>query len=71
MMLSKINIYFYVSSFSSLASTIKISYGISNLMNSEKGIKFAKNYDFKMAPFLIKLYQKRGHLNWKNNILES
>jgi hypothetical protein len=47
---------------SSLASTIKISYEMSNLMNLKKGIKFAKNYDFKMAPFLIRLYQKRGHL---------
>jgi hypothetical protein len=48
---------------SSLASIMKISYEINNLMNSENGIKFAKNYDFKLAPFLIRLYQKRGHLN--------
>jgi hypothetical protein len=48
---------------SSLASTIKISYEISNLTNSEKGIKFVKKYNFNMAPFLIRLYQKRGHLN--------
>jgi hypothetical protein len=41
------------------------------LTNSEKSIKFAKNYDFKMAPFLIRLYQKRGHLNWKIITLES
>jgi hypothetical protein len=32
---------------------MKISYEIRKLMNSEKGIKFAKNYNFKMAPFLI------------------
>ena len=57
-----INLYMYKIG-SSLASTMRISYEISNLINFEKGIKFAKNYDFNLAPFLIRLYQKRGHLN--------
>jgi hypothetical protein len=48
---------------SSLASDMKIYYEIGNLINSEDSIKFAKNYDFKLTPFLIRLYQKRGHLN--------